>query len=106
MGVFIASCIQGGASLARSEGAQTRKAVAAAANARWRILILHRGGAGLQDNLLFIAGPHGLEEFAESEIVFNIENNNVHIQLAFQMEGAFVVLYVQGVEDDVTIHFL
>src|SRR5271170_3402168 len=106
MGAFIAACIQAGASLARSEETQSKKAIAARPIARRYTLVLRRRRTRLQDNLKIITGPHGLEEFAERGIVLGIEYNDVHIQLTLQMQRSFIVLHVQRIHGDVSVRFL
>src|SRR5947209_9267344 len=76
-GAFTTACIHCGASLPATAGVipSTTRATLQSRSVT-RVLLTRAGSHRLQQNLLFIAGPHQLEEISKCGIVLGIKINH------------------------------
>src|ERR1700685_1656745 len=99
-GAAAAACIHGGASAPRTlPAAASRQSAPSTRTRPRRPLVAGTGCTRLQDDLLFIIGPHYLKEVAQGRVVFLLEYQNVHIQEAFQVQRALIVFGFHLVSD-------
>src|SRR5260370_12518812 len=69
-------------------------------------LVLSGNGPGLQDDLLFIPGSDGLEEGSQGRVILYVQHQEVHLQLARQMQRILAVFNFQAVRDHVLLLLL
>src|SRR5229473_7643683 len=69
-------------------------------------LVLSGSRPGLQDDLLFIPGPDGLEKVSQGRVVLQVQQQEVNSQLARQMQLILAAFQVQAVRDYVLILLL